>query len=111
MVLPRRNVGTGDSASSTSKPQAGQLLGQYSELLAFLMMSAWPDGKRRLTGRLSLSCEPTGWKLSAVDEESGQYCTLTGVTPDDLLLSFEAGLSDGTLPWRASKYSPQGRKK
>lgn len=104
MALPRRNDSSGASGLSTSKPQVGQLLSQYSELLAFLMLTTWPDGKRRLTGRLSLSCEPTGWKLSAADEESGQYATLTGLTPDDLFLAFEAGLSDGTLPWRASKY-------
>ncbi len=111
MALPRRNEAPASSGSSTSKLAHGQLLSQFSEVLAFLTQTTWPDGKRRTTGRLSLSCGLTSWTLSAVDEESGQYVSLAADTPDDALLMFEAGLADGTLPWRASKYSSKGAKR
>jgi len=105
------NAATVGNGSSTSSASPGQLLGPFSELWAFLTQNRWPDGKPRLTGRLSLSFSHGVLTLSAVDEESGQYATLSGATLDDLFLSFEAGLNDGTLPWRPSKYASKGSRK
>lgn len=109
MALPMRKAGANGTSSSTSNVAIGKLLAQYLETWAFLTSRTYPDGSKRLTGRLSLSCGSGGIILSATDDQTGLYCSLTGSTVDDLLLAFEAGLAAGDLPWRDSKYA-KGRK-
>jgi hypothetical protein len=106
MALPRKVDVAKGNGSLSSVAKTGTLLAQYVEVLAFLSATSYPDGQRRQTGSLSLRFDSGQWRLSATDTETSSYVTLEGSTPDDLLLLFEAGLSDGSLPWRASKFTP-----
>jgi hypothetical protein len=81
------------------------LLKQFSELWAFLTQSTYEDGTRRKTGRLSLSCDVDMLGLSLHDEETGQYAFLNGRSLDGLLEEVELRLSDGSLSWRASRFT------
>lgn len=109
MVLPRKTAGAGSSSSSTSKPLAAGPLEQYSELWAFLTATTYPDGGKRLTGRLSLSLDKDMLGLLLTDEETGTYAFLNGRSLVDLLTEAELRLSDGTLSFRASRW--QGKKR
>ncbi len=106
MSLPERRATAEPSALSTSNSLAAGLLSQYSELWAFLTQTSYPDGRRRQTGRLSLSCESSGLRMSLTDEQTGLYASLTSRSLDDLLLAIETGMAANDLPWRESKYSP-----
>lgn len=109
MALPTRKAPAERSTSSTSSALAAGLLTPYSEIWAFLTATAYPNGAKRRTGRLSLSCESASLRLSVTDEETGLYATFQGSSLDDCLLAFEAGLAAEEVPWRESKYA-KGRK-
>lgn len=109
MVLPRKGAIAPGSESSTSNVLAAGLLTQFSELWAFLVSTTHPDGAARQTGSLSLSFERGLLALSLNDTETGQYAYLNGKSVDDLLLQAELRLSDGSMPWRPSRYA--GKKK
>ena len=111
MALPEKRAIVGASASSTSSALGAGLLTPFSELWAVLTATSYPDGRPRLTGRLSLSCESSLLKLTLTDNQTGHYACLTGSSLDDLLLSMEAGLSDGTCPWRLSTFDNGKTKK
>jgi hypothetical protein len=109
MSLPMKRASAGNSKSSTSSALVAGLLQPYSELWAFLTARTYPDGTKRLTGRLSLCCDSGGIRLSCTDDQTGLYVSLLGNSVDDVFLAFEAGLAADDLPWRESKF--QGRKK
>jgi hypothetical protein len=112
MALPEKRAIAAVSGSSTSNALVAGLLTPFSELWAVLTAQAYPDGRKRLTGRLSLSCESSLLKVTVTDPETGLYGCLTGSSVDDLLLAIETGLADGTFPWRASSYdNGKARKK
>jgi hypothetical protein len=104
MALPeKRSKPTSSTESSSSALDAG-FLTPFSEIWAFLTVTVYPDGRKRKTGRLSLSCDSDGIRLSLSDEETGQYASFLNPSVDDLFLAFEEGLGDGSVPWRVSKY-------
>lgn len=105
MALPRKSEGTNGSGSSTSSACPGKLLAEFSQLWDFLTLTTWSDGKKRQTGRLSLSLDAGRLRLSLTDEETGTYASLVGDTLDDLLVEVEVRLRDGQMPWRASGFS------
>jgi len=110
MALPRKKAGQGTSTSSTSSALDAGLLTQFSEILAFLTATAFEDGSKRQTGKLALSFASGMWGLSLQDQETQQYAFLEGFKLDDLLLDVEIRLKEERMPWRASKWSPKGRK-
>ena len=112
MVLPRKTAAADKSGSSSSSVlDAGPLL-PYSELWAFLTATSHPDGMKRRTGKISLSCESAMLGLSLQDTETGQYAYLNGLSLSGLLEEVELRLTDGSIPWRTSRYSNgQSRKK
>lgn len=109
MALPTKRAVVGQNGSSTLSALDAGLLKPYSEIWAFLTQRSYPDGTKRQTGRLSLSCGSDGLVLSCTDDQTGQYCTLNGKSLDDLFLAFEAGLAASDLPWRESRFN--GRKR
>jgi len=111
MALPEKRATAENSSSSTSSAlDAGQLK-QYTELWDFLTATSYPDGRKRQTGRLSLSFESGLLGLLLQDDQTGQYAFLNGRAIDDLLLEVEGRLADGSLSWRPSKYAPRKRGK
>jgi len=104
MALPRKTEAVNGSSLSTSSVLAGGPLTQYSELWAFLVATAYPDGTKRRTGRISVSYESGLLGLLLTDEETGQYAFLNGRNLDDLLAEAELRLADGSLSWRPSRY-------
>jgi hypothetical protein len=104
MALPRKVAAANGSTSSTSNALDAGLLKQYSEVWAFLTQSAFEDGLKRRTGRISVSCESDMLGLLLTDDETGQYAFLNGRKLDDLLTEAELRLSDGSLSWRPSRY-------
>jgi hypothetical protein len=110
MALPRKAAPVPGSESSTSSVLAAELLGPYSELWAFLTSRTFPDGTKRLTGKISLSCESGLLGLLLNDSETGSYAFLQGHGVSQLLEEAELRLSDGSLAWRVSKYPARGRK-
>lgn len=111
MALRKKDAVTTQRGSSKSTVTPGELLKPFPELWQFLTAHSFPDGQKRQTGRLSLSCGSDGLKMTLNDDETGEYCTKVGNSLDDLLLEFEAGLEPPTLPWRPSQYSDGKRKK
>lgn len=111
MGLPMKKATQGNSTSSTSSVLVPGLLAAFSEIWAFLTATSYPDGSKRRTGRLSLSCESGQLKLSLSDDETAQYICLSSTSLDDALLAAEVGMAEGTLSWRESKYQGQGGKK
>jgi len=105
MVLPRKAAVADGSPSSTSNALVAGQWQQFPALWEFLTASVFPDGGSRKTGRLSVSFESGAMRLSLTDDETGQYASLSGRNMDDLFLSMEIALADGTLTWKASKYT------
>jgi len=104
MTLPRKIAGAENSQSSTSSVLDAGPLKQFSELWAFLTATAFPDGAKRRTGRISVSFESGLLGLLLTDEETGQYAFLNGRSLDDLLAEAELRLGDGSLTFKASKW-------
>lgn len=109
MVKPPVDARAGQSSSSSAK--IGKLLAEYSEVWEFLTKPSYSDGSKRVTGKISLQSSSAGLTLTLSDPSSSQYCCLTLESLDDLLLAFEVGLRDNSLPWRVSQYSQGNGKK
>lgn len=109
MALPRKTVSAEGSGSSTSNALVAGPLSEYSELWAFVTQTAYPDGTKRRTGRLSLSCESGMLGLLLTDDETGQYAFLNGRDVTGLLTEADLRLGDGSLSFRPSRFN--GRKK
>lgn len=109
MALPRKVAGVSPNGSSGSNVLRAGLLSDFCELWAFLTATSYPDGQKRLTGRLSLSSEHGQLGLLLNDDDNGQYCFLNGDSLDDMLLAVETGLAGSTLSWRPSKWAKKGK--
>lgn len=110
MKIPERRVGLENGTGSLSSALVAGPLTPLSELWAFLTATALEGGKKRLTGKLSLSCESGMLAATLNDPSTGQYCCLEGHDLAELLTKLDDGLQTGFLPWRASKYLPKGKK-
>jgi hypothetical protein len=108
--LPTRSTKTNSSGTSSSGALVPGLLSAYPELWDFLTVSSLPDGTRRLTGRLSVTCERGVITVSLSDDETNQFVSRSGKSLDDCLKSAEAGMASGELEWAVSKY-PTKRKR
>src|SRR6266576_1571279 len=97
MSKPSTSPKTNGSLSSVAVP--GQLLGPFSELWEFLTGTKYADGTSRQPGLLSLKLSSTGLQVTLTDNSSGSYCCLTAMSLDDLFLSLEVGLKEGSLAW------------
>ena len=111
MALPRKTASAANSESSTLNALDAGPLAQYSELWAFLTQTAYPDGQKRQTGKISLSFESGLLGLLLTDSETASYAFLNGRGVTDLLTEAELRLADGSLSWRVSKYPARGRGK
>lgn len=109
MPLPEKPAPTAGSTSSTSSALAPGPLKEYSELWGFLSLTAYPDGRKRRPGKISLSCDAGLLGLSLMDDETGQYAFLNGKDLDNLLTEAELRLADGTLSFKVSKYSKRSK--
>lgn len=110
MKIPDRRADAASGTGSLSSALDAGLLTQYSEIWAFLMGTDSVTGVSRKSGSLSLKFASGMLGLSLNDQETGQYCYLNGPKLDDLLLMAEAGLADGSLPWRASNGDSKRRR-
>jgi hypothetical protein len=112
LVCPLPTKATRESlvSSSGSNVQKSTTFDSFPELWAFLTCYTCPDGSKRQGGRLSLSCDAGLWTLALTDPSTSLYACLSGQTIDDLVLQVEARLSESTMPWRPSNFSPKGRK-
>lgn len=109
MALPEKRAANGSSTSSTSNALEKGLLEQYAELWEFLTATSYPDGRKRQTGRLTVSFDAGLLGLLLTDEETGQYAFLNGRNVTTLLEEAELRLSDGSLSWRVSRYNQRKR--
>jgi len=110
MVLPRKNAVANGSASSTSNALDPGPLTPFSELWGFLTQVLWEDGKPRLPGKITLSCDVDMLGLSLQDAETGQYAYLNGRSLGSLLEEAELRLADGSLSFRPSRYGKAGKR-
>jgi len=104
MALPRKAADANGSPSSTSNSLVAGPLSTLPELWGFLTATAYPDGTKRRTGRLSVSFESGMLGLLLTDDETGQYAFLNGRNLDDLLAEAELRLGDGSLSFRPSRF-------
>lgn len=111
MKIPDRRANGALAGGSSLSASVPGLLEPFSELLAFLSGSPGETGGGRVPGSLSLKLQSGNWGVSLNDGETGQYCFVEGRSLDDLLLMIDAGLGEGSLPWRASGYSSGKPKK
>ncbi len=109
MALVEPKIDDGAPALSTSSAKIGSLLMPFSGIWEFLTLSQYQSGKKRKTGRLSLSLASEGLKVTLTDDTSGTYACRTAETLDDALLALEVALGDGTLKWAKSSFN-NGRK-
>lgn len=110
MALPRKSATATNGTESTSIVPTPGPLSQYAELWAFLTATSYPDGAKRRTGRLSLSCDVDLLGLSLVDEETSQYAFLNGRDLTSLLEEAELRLADGSLSFKPSRYNGKGKR-
>lgn len=111
MALPRKVALPSGEGSSTSSCSPGMAFEMLPNVWEFLTAISFADGTKRKTGRLSLSFASQTLTVTLVDEETGQYAALSGSCLDDLAQLIEARLAKDELPWRASKWAPQGKRK
>lgn len=104
MALPRKVASAGKSGPSSSSALDAGPLKEYSELWAFLTASTYPGGEKRLTGRLTFSCEQGLLGMLLSDDDNDQYAFLNGRDLQGLLTEAELRLGDGSLSFRPSKY-------
>lgn len=76
---------------------------RYPALFEFLTMTAWEDGTKRKTGKLSISVVDARWVTCIVDNEHNRMGFLSGDTFDDLLATLERKLSTDMVEWRPCK--------
>jgi len=110
LPLPTKTAPAGTNGSSSSVVLVAGPLDGLSEVWAFLTATAYPDGTKRLTGRLSFSCEKGVLSVSLTDQETSQYVIRSGRSLSDILLALEAGLASGDLDWAPSRWSGKGRR-
>jgi len=110
MKIPERRASAqSGGGSSSSALDAGPLAG-CSELWAFLQGIDTVTGASRLPGSMSLKLQSGLLALTLNDQETSQYVFLQGRSLGDLLLMVEAGLADGSLPWRESSGDKRKRR-
>lgn len=111
-VCPLPTKATRESlvSSSGSSVKPSTTFDSFPELWAFLTCYKSPDGTARQGGKLSLSCDAGLWTLALTDPSTSLYACLSGPTVDDLVLQVEARLSESTMPWRPSNFTPKGRR-
>ena len=110
LPLPRKTDPVTGSTTSSSGVLAPGLLGALPELWAFLTSSQFPDGSKRLPGKISFSCVSQAITLSLTDPETNSFVSRSGKDLDALLLLMEQGLAEGTLDFMTSRYPQRGRK-
>lgn len=108
--LPTKATAESLASSSGSNVQRSTTFDSFPELWAFLTCYVSPDGSKRQGGKLSLSCERGLWTLALTDPSTSLYACLNAPSLDDLVLMVEARLSESTMPWRPSNYSPKGKR-
>jgi hypothetical protein len=85
-------------------------LSALPELWAFLSAESYPDGTKRLTGKISFSFGSGCLNVSLTDPTTNLFLTRSGRSMDDMLLGLEDGLANGSLEWKDSKYPSRGRR-
>lgn len=108
--LPTKQTRESLDSSSGLSAKPSSTFDSFPELWAFLTSSAFPDGTKRQTGKISLSFDSGMWNLVLTDVHTSLYACLTAQTVDDLVLMAEARLAESTMPWRPSNYTPKGRR-
>lgn len=76
----------------------------YPSLFAVLAQREY-NGKERLTGRLSITCEPGRVILVLCDRETGKVLFYSSTTITDALEGLEAALDAGDADWRLDKFA------
>jgi hypothetical protein len=109
MAVPEKRAATSGSTFSTSSVERGEMFKQFPELWAFLTAPLTASGAKRLPGKISLSLESTGFRMTLQDDHSGQYASFQAKSVDDCMLAHEVGLSDGSTPWRPSNFTKSKR--
>jgi hypothetical protein len=108
--LPTKATADSLASSSGSNVTRSSTFASFPELWAFLTCYESPDGGKRQGGKLSLSCERGLWSLALTDPSTSLYACLNAPSLDDLILMVESRLSESTMPWRPSNYTPKGRR-
>lgn len=110
MAIPRPQAVSNGDSTSCSIVKMPSWLSQLPEIWEFLSLASYKDGAPRQLGKVSLGLVSGGVQMTLTDPSSSTYCSRQFPSLDDALLSFELGLKDGSLTWRASG-PPKGRKR
>jgi hypothetical protein len=105
--LPTKATRESLNGSSGSDVKRSAMFDSFPEIWQFLTCLTAPDGSTRQPGTVSLSLNGGIWNLALNDPATGLYAALSCQTIDDLILMVEARLSEGTMPWKVSKYPPR----
>jgi hypothetical protein len=109
--LPTKETRASLNGSSGSVVKRSTMFDSFPEIWAFLTSTSAPDGSPRLPGTVSLSLNAGVWTLALKDLATGLYGALSSSSIDDLVLSVEARMAEGTMPWRVDKYPGQKPRK
>jgi hypothetical protein len=111
LPLPTRTEKTVTNDGSSSRALIPGLLSNFPGLWEFLTSSQLPDGSKRLTGRMSFSCERGVVTLSLTDDETDQYLSRSGRSMDDALLAAELAYADPDADWAPCRYPSKRKRK
>lgn len=73
-------------------------------VVEFLAMRAWPDGKVRTPGSITVFFEEGTYKAAVNDKDADVVAFLSARTLSGLLEALEKGLAGNSLDWRRSKW-------
>ena len=109
MAMPRPVPLSVDGSTSSLTATMPKWLSRFPELWEFLSKASYQGGAQRQLGKVSLGLVSDGIQMTLTDPSSSTYCSRHYPTLEEALLGFEAGLKDGSLPWKPS--GPQRGKK
>jgi hypothetical protein len=108
MVVNRKVERNGTASAQLQLPLSPPWSTDLKELVAFVSLAKWPDGKPRCTGTMTIFVEGGCWKIYLNDKDAGVGHCVTGSTLEDALVSASLAVDDNSTPWRGSQGPSKG---
>lgn len=110
MVLKIPSANGKGALAKVPASSSTELLKDFVNVMEFLSSLSGEGNSSREAGLLSLTTKDGKWQARLKDNSGKVYCYVTADRLDDVLLSVESGLGDGSLDWRRDT-SPQFKNK
>jgi hypothetical protein len=113
MPLSKRSLPSEKGSSSVSLTAFGDWAKSYPQVCEFLSCLTYANGDSRELGSLRLSVRDGRLLVCLTDQDTNQYCFVSGDSLAAVLKSSCRAVDDPTADWRTSKplESPKGKKR